>query len=126
MSVKHRAAAIRPRQAVVGGSTWRARIRGTTRTSSSRLWSPLSVSGKPSDATSKLDAQKISILDTTELGFSDSTSGRALEAVVDAGDTTVESCVAACQAKGYFLAGVEFGGECCEFLLLPHVFGGRF
>ena len=125
MSVKHRAAAIRPRRAVVGASTWRARIRGTTRTSSSRLWSPLSVSGRPSDATSKLDAQKISILYTAELGFSDSTGGRALEAVVDAGDTTVESCVAACQAKGYFLAGVEFGRECCEFLLLLQVFSGR-
>jgi len=118
MSVKHRAAAIRPRRVVVGASTWRARIRGTTRTSSSRLWSPLSVSGRPSDATSKLDAQKISILYTAEFGFSDSTGGRALEAVVDAGDTTVESCVAACQAKGYFLAGVEFGRECCEFSCL--------
>ena len=28
----------------------------------------------------------------------------------------MESCVAACQAKGYFLAGLEFGRECCEFL----------
>jgi len=44
--------------------------------------------------------------------YNDSTSARALEAVVDAGDTTVESCVAACQAKGYFLAGLEFGREC--------------
>lgn len=50
------------------------------------------------------------------LFFSDSTGARALEAVVDAGNTTVESCVAACQARGYSLAGVEFGKECCEFL----------
>ena len=60
--------------------------------------------------------KKISIRDSTR-HFSDSTSARALGAVVNAGDTTVESCVAACQAQGYSLAGVEFGRECCEFLL---------
>ena len=69
MSVKHRAAAIRPRRAVVGASTRRARIQGTARTSSSRLWSPLSVSGRPSDATSELDVQKSLLLYTTKLGF---------------------------------------------------------
>ncbi|KAI9449281.1 hypothetical protein BJY52DRAFT_1227867 [Lactarius psammicola] len=31
---------------------------------------------------------------------------------VEAGSTTVESCVAACQAQGFSLAGVEFGREC--------------
>lgn len=47
-------------------------------------------------------------------GFSDSTTARALQVRVDAGNTTVESCVAACQAQGFSLAGVEFGRECCE------------
>jgi len=44
--------------------------------------------------------------------YNDSTSARALEVMVDAGNTTVESCVAACQARGFFLAGLEFGREC--------------
>jgi hypothetical protein len=33
--------------------------------------------------------------------------------MVDAGNTTVESCVAACQAQEFSLAGVEYGKECC-------------
>ncbi|KAI9449277.1 WSC domain-containing protein [Lactarius psammicola] len=44
--------------------------------------------------------------------YSDSPSSRALHARVDAGDTTVESCIAACQAQEFTLAGVEFGQEC--------------
>ncbi|KAH8984568.1 WSC domain-containing protein [Lactarius hatsudake] len=44
--------------------------------------------------------------------YSDSPSSRALHARVDAGDTTVESCIAACQAQEHTLAGVEFGQEC--------------
>ncbi|KAI9449272.1 WSC domain-containing protein [Lactarius psammicola] len=44
--------------------------------------------------------------------YSDSPGARALHARVDAGDTTVESCVTACQAQGLTLAGVEFGQEC--------------
>jgi len=64
----------------------------------------------------RLDVAKKSRYTRLNSGFfSDSTGARALDAVVDAGDTTVESCVAACQAKGYFLAGLEFGRECCEF-----------
>ncbi|KAH9161006.1 WSC domain-containing protein [Lactarius sanguifluus] len=44
--------------------------------------------------------------------YSDSPSARALHARVDAGDTTVESCVAACEDQQLTLAGVEFGQEC--------------
>ena len=44
---------------------------------------------------------------------SDSVSARALQVTVDAGSTTVESCVAACQNQGFSLAGVEYGRECC-------------
>jgi hypothetical protein len=33
--------------------------------------------------------------------------------MIDAGNTTVESCVAACQAQQFTLAGVEYGKECC-------------
>ena len=44
---------------------------------------------------------------------SDSISARALQVRVDAGNTTVESCVAACQAQEYSLAGLEYGQECC-------------
>ncbi|KAI9449279.1 WSC domain-containing protein [Lactarius psammicola] len=44
--------------------------------------------------------------------YNDSTSARALQVRVDAGITTVESCVAACQAQGFTLAGLEFGREC--------------
>ncbi|KAN0133552.1 WSC domain containing protein [Lactarius tabidus] len=44
--------------------------------------------------------------------YNDSISARALQVIVDAGNTTVESCVAACQALGFSLAGVEYGREC--------------
>ncbi|KAH8991415.1 WSC domain-containing protein [Lactarius hatsudake] len=44
--------------------------------------------------------------------YNDSVSARALQVRVEAGNTTVESCVAACQAQGFRLAGVEFGREC--------------
>ncbi|KAI9439174.1 WSC domain-containing protein [Lactarius indigo] len=44
--------------------------------------------------------------------YNDSVSARALQVRVDAGNTTVGSCVAACQAQGFSLAGVEFGREC--------------
>ncbi|KAH9052789.1 WSC domain-containing protein [Lactarius vividus] len=49
---------------------------------------------------------------TSQGCYSDSPSSRALHALVDAGDTTVESCIAACQAQEHTLAGVEFGQEC--------------
>jgi hypothetical protein len=57
----------------------------------------------------------------TILYFSDSVSGRALQVMVDAGDTTVESCVAACQAQQFSLAGVEYGKECCVSISQPRV-----
>ncbi|KAI9449273.1 WSC domain-containing protein [Lactarius psammicola] len=44
--------------------------------------------------------------------YNDSVSARALQVRVEAGNTTVESCVAACQAQGFSLAGLEFGREC--------------
>ncbi|KAF8258448.1 WSC domain-containing protein [Lactarius quietus] len=44
--------------------------------------------------------------------YNDSISARALQVTVNAGSTTVESCVAACQAQEFTLAGVEYGREC--------------
>lgn len=44
--------------------------------------------------------------------YNDSVSARALQVRVEAGNTTVGSCVAACQAQGFSLAGVEFSREC--------------
>ena len=41
--------------------------------------------------------------------------------MVDAGSTTVESCVAACQAQEFSLAGVENGGECCVSISQAHI-----
>ena len=55
--------------------------------------------------------------DGTDSYFSDSVGARALQVMVDAGSTTVESCVAACQAQGFSLAGVEFGRECCASIV---------
>ena len=52
---------------------------------------------------------------------SDSVDARALEMTVDAGDTTVESCVAACQAQGFSLAGVEYGAECCASVVSAQI-----
>ncbi|KAI9439171.1 WSC domain-containing protein [Lactarius indigo] len=40
---------------------------------------------------------------------------------VNAGNTTVETCVSACQAQGFSLAGVEFGRECCAPILRVRV-----
>jgi glucan 1,3-beta-glucosidase len=34
------------------------------------------------------------------------------------GATTIQSCVAACSALGYSLAGIEYANECCKFPLL--------
>jgi glucan 1,3-beta-glucosidase len=31
------------------------------------------------------------------------------------GATTIETCLAACQALGYSLAGLEYANECCKF-----------
>ncbi|KAI0065083.1 WSC-domain-containing protein [Artomyces pyxidatus] len=44
--------------------------------------------------------------------YNDSTSNRALERRIDAGNVTVESCTAACLAETFMLAGLEFGQEC--------------
>ncbi|KAH8985360.1 WSC domain-containing protein [Lactarius akahatsu] len=56
--------------------------------------------------------------------YNDSVSARALQVRVDAGQTTVESCVAACQTQGFSLAGVEFGRECWCGSQLQH--GSKF
>ena len=56
-----------------------------------------------------------------DLYFSDSVSARALQVRVDAGDTTVESCIAACQSQEFSLAGVEYGSECCASISQDHV-----
>ncbi|KAH9032994.1 WSC domain-containing protein [Lactarius pseudohatsudake] len=56
--------------------------------------------------------------------YNDSVSARALQVRVNAGNTTVETCVAACQAQGFSLAGVEFGRECWCGSQLQH--GSRF
>ncbi|KAI0065296.1 WSC-domain-containing protein [Artomyces pyxidatus] len=44
--------------------------------------------------------------------YNDSTSARALERRIDAGNVTVESCTAACLAETFPFAGLEFGQEC--------------
>ena len=107
-SVMCRAAEIRPRRAVVEDRLEQARTRGKTRHLSFRLRSRLLVCGKASDVTSRWTfITNVSMQPQDSLGFfSDSTSARALERRVDAGSVTVESCVAACQAQGFFLAGV--------------------
>ncbi|KAH9173154.1 WSC domain-containing protein [Lactarius sanguifluus] len=56
--------------------------------------------------------------------YNDSVNARALQVRVDAGQTTVKSCVAACQAQGFSLAGVEFGRECWCGSQLQH--GSKF
>ena len=45
---------------------------------------------------------------------SDSVSERTLERSVDAGSTTVESCVSACQSQLFTIAGLEYAKECCR------------
>ncbi|KAI9449275.1 hypothetical protein BJY52DRAFT_1227861 [Lactarius psammicola] len=52
--------------------------------------------------------------------YNDSVSARALQVMVDAGNTTVESCVATCQSQGFSLAGVEFGRECSSARFKVH------
>ena len=45
--------------------------------------------------------------------YTDSTQARTLMFAEDAGDApTAKTCIAACVAAGYTLAGVEYGGEC--------------
>lgn len=48
----------------------------------------------------------------------DNVSGRALSTGIQvpggAGAMTVEACTAGCRGAGFALAGVEYGGECCE------------
>ena len=44
---------------------------------------------------------------------SDSISSRTLERSVDAGSTTVQSCVNACQSQMFTIAGLEYADECC-------------
>jgi hypothetical protein len=46
---------------------------------------------------------------------SDTVSSRTLERSVDAGSTTVESCVSACQSQMFTIAGLEYAQECCRF-----------
>lgn len=45
--------------------------------------------------------------------YTDSVAARTLSTpVFPAGGLTIEKCVSACQAAGFILAGVEYGGEC--------------
>ena len=46
--------------------------------------------------------------------LSDLVSSRTLERSVDAGNVTVESCVSACQAESFTMAGLEYAQECCK------------
>lgn len=48
--------------------------------------------------------------------YAEGTTGRALTygAGVNGATLTVAGCTAACLAANYILAGVEYGGECCE------------
>ena len=45
---------------------------------------------------------------------SDTVSSRTLERSVDAGSTTVESCVGACQSQSFTIAALEYADECCR------------
>ena len=49
---------------------------------------------------------------------SDTVSSRTLERSVDAGSTTVESCVGACQSQSFTIAGLEYASECCKPIYL--------
>ena len=49
---------------------------------------------------------------------SDSVSERTLGRSVDAGSTTVESCVNACQSQLFTFAGLEYAEECCRSIHL--------
>ena len=46
--------------------------------------------------------------------LSDLVSSRTLERSVNAGNVTVESCVSACQAESFTMAGLEYAQECCK------------
>lgn len=49
---------------------------------------------------------------------SDSVAARTLpNAVGVAGQVTIESCTAACLNAGFSLAGAEYAGQCCTYLL---------
>jgi hypothetical protein len=53
--------------------------------------------------------------------FSEGTTGRILqESPYTAGGIqalTVDICLSTCQDAGYSLAGLEFGQECCKFIV---------
>jgi len=53
--------------------------------------------------------------------YTEISGGRALgNTLTSSSNSTVYGCVAACAAKGYSLAGVEYGGECyCDNVLNP-------
>lgn len=54
--------------------------------------------------------------------YSEGATGRALThgvGTIPAAEMTVAKCTAACQNAGFILAGVEYGGECCEYHLFP-------
>jgi hypothetical protein len=49
---------------------------------------------------------------------SDSVAARTLpNAVGVTGQVTIESCTAACLNAGFSLAGAEYAGQCCTYLL---------
>jgi hypothetical protein len=54
--------------------------------------------------------------------YSDNPSARTLGNYIvvpgGTGATTIESCLSACKASGYSLAGVEYANECCKFRFL--------
>ena len=64
----------------------------------------------------------------THLGcYSEGTTGRTLTHGVGSipnADMTVDLCTAACHTAGFILAGLEYGGECCEFPAVQRSRGG--
>ena len=99
----------------VAACIWPASTRKRTRVSSSRPWCHLLGCGMASVVTSQRSSTYPN--GNADRVFSDSVDARALEITVDAGNTTVESCVAVCQAQGFSLAGVEYGSECCASIV---------
>ncbi|KAH8985361.1 WSC domain-containing protein [Lactarius akahatsu] len=88
-------------------------------------WQPMASTYYKINATFIIPAPVPSVGLWNGLGcYTDSVSARALQVRVEAGNTTVESCVAACQAQGFSLAGVEFGRECWCGSQLQH--GSKF
>jgi WSC domain len=56
----------------------------------------------------------ISSSNIENISSSDQVSARTLPYLTSVtGQLTVESCLNACQASGYPLAGVEYGSQCC-------------